>query len=324
VRANFENVRGHVLEQMAAGRNFKGRTEKFSDERLFKQLSKTERNHLPKSATEIHFAVISARRASDARSLRTVCNVQAQLVAAGASPVWYVDQASLQAYKKLGLTVKVGGKLVPARNMALRDAARLGKACAQISDDISHWDYYAGDIAKLDQHLCSELNRLQLGNIAAKRARRLTVSPVAAAQFLLAKLRAANGPKLAGVFPLGNTGMAFGREAECPDGFILGDFFVTEGSSCRFDPQMTLKEDYDYTCSHLAKHGKVLRCNRMFIAAVHETNAGGAVSERDEAGKKERANIEILQKKWPGVFHINGRRGDTQVVMSWRRRRIAR
>lgn len=87
---------------------------------------------------------------------------------------------------------------------------------------------------------------------------------------------------------------------------------------------MTLKEDYDFTCEHLAQHGSVYRANRMFVAAVHETNAGGAVDARDANGNKERDNIAILQQKWPGVFYINGRRGDaTQVVMTWRRRRLS-
>lgn len=68
--------------------------------------------------------------------------------AAGAKPVWYVDAPSLASYKALGLTCKVGGKLVPARNMALRDAARLRKPCVQVSDDIQGWDYYVGDMGK--------------------------------------------------------------------------------------------------------------------------------------------------------------------------------
>merc|ERR1740121_930827 len=116
--------------------------------------------------------------------------------------------------------------------------------------------------------------------------------------------------------------MAFTRQPECFDGFILGDFFVTEGSPCKFDQQMTLKEDYDYTCSHLARHGSVLRCNRMFLSVLHETNQGGAVSERDDSGHRERENIAILRAKWPGVFADHTRRGDTQVIMSWKRRKF--
>ena len=34
------------------------------------------------------------------------------------------------------MNAKVGGKQIPAQNMALDDAERLGKACLQISNDI--------------------------------------------------------------------------------------------------------------------------------------------------------------------------------------------
>lgn len=323
VRNNLAQVTAWVTKQIKAGRNFMGEIDDFStmDKKLFQNLSKSERSHVPKSAKELHVAVISARRASDAKSLKTICEVQSKLVAGGASPVWYVDKPSLAAYRKVGLNAKVGGKLVPARNMALQDAKRLRKPCVQVSDDIKGWIYYAGDL-NAKSYLASAENALQAGNEAARQSDDLHVSPAAAARFLLAKLRAAKGPRLAGVYPVGNPGMALIREAASVDGFILGDFFVADNSPCRFDPSMSLKEDYDFTCSHIDTHGSVLRCNRMLIGAVHETNAGGAVSERDEGGHKERENIKILQRKWPGVFHLNGRRGDTQVVMCWRRRQV--
>lgn len=288
------------------------------DEELFDLLSEKEARCLPK-ASALYFAVVSARRAEQEHGLRSICLVESQLRRGGATPVWYVDEASAPSYKALGLKVKVGGKLVPARNMALADAARERKACVQVSDDIQRWDYYSGDMANAFQS--DDISKIQAGNLAARSADRIRVSPVAAARFLLAKLRALQkgkeGPQLAGVFPLGNTGQAFTRSAASYDHFILGDFFVADKSTVRFDTQMTLKEDYDFTCSHLDRHGSVLRCNRMFIAAIHETNAGGAVSERDESGDRERANIKILQTKWPGVFRINPKRGDTQVIMRW-------
>jgi len=84
---------------------------------------------------------------------------------------------------------------------------------------------------------------------------------------------------------------------------------------------MTLKEDYDYTCAHIHAHGSVLRCNRMFLQVKHASNAGGAVEERLKAkkGVKERENIAILQRKWPGVFRMNKNRkdSDSEVVMNW-------
>merc|ERR1712048_600212 len=98
---------------------------------------------------------------------------------------------------------------------------------------------------------------------------------------------------------------------------ILGDFFVADLSPCRFDESMTLKEDYDYACSHIHKHGSVLRCNRMVLTVRHYANEGGAVDNRDAAGKRERANIAILQKKWPGVFKMNVKRKSVEVLMNW-------
>merc|ERR1719336_740136 len=85
---------------------------------------------------------------------------------------------------------------------------------------------------------------------------------------------------------------------------------------------MTLKEDYDFTCSHIERHGGVLRCNRMMLCVKHATNSGGAVDARDGAGAKERENIAILQRKWPGVFCINSKRkaaANSEVVMCWKR-----
>jgi len=105
-------------------------------------------------------------------------------------------------------------------------------------------------------------------------------------------------------------------DAEAYSHFILGDFFVSEVSDVRFDKTMTLKEDYDYTSSHLFKYGAVVRFNRCLITAKHETNHGGACSIRDSKGKEEQKNIKILKEKWPGVFMDNGRRAN-QVIMRW-------
>eukprot|EP00971_Amphidinium_carterae_P141428 2802330-Amphidinium_carterae.1 len=73
-----------------------------------------------------------------------------------------------------------------------------------------------------------------------------------------ARSQSGEGPRLGGVFPLGNHGMAFKKEAITTNNFILGDFFVADCSPCRFDTLMTLKEDYDFTCTHLEKYGSVI------------------------------------------------------------------
>merc|ERR1712183_101533 len=118
-----------------------------------------------------------------------------------------------------------------------------------------------------------------------------------------------------------NGAMTMGTQQYSVYHFILGDFFVVDQSTCRFDNTMTLKEDYDFTCSHLAKHGAVMRCNRMILRVKHATNNGGAVSERDKAGAKERQNIAILMRKWPGVFKPHGKR-QNEVRLCWSNRKV--
>lgn len=328
-QASVEWAQVHAAMALKEGSDWNRKIPVFtSDERLFATLTQAERDHLP-TAQQLYFAVVSARRASCESGLRDLVTVQAQLAAGNATPTWYVDKESAASYQRLGLNVKVGGKLVPSRNLALADAARSKQFCVQVSDDIRTWVYYKGALGSQPD--------LNAGNEAARKAVCFRISPVAAARYLVARMRSAQaeagsaktraggkavGPRLAGVFPLGNTGFAFRKEEVTTDNFILGDFFVADDSPCRFNPEMTLKEDYDFTCEHLWQHGQVLRCNRMLIAACHETNAGGAVSSRDEAGKRERENIEILKRRWPGVFWINGKRGDTQVIMSWKRRKL--
>lgn len=263
-----------------------------------------------------HFAVISARRATNESGQYDIMVIETFFKFAGVKAVWYVDEASLEDYKKLGVNAKVGGKLTPARNMALDDAKKNKKVCVQVSDDISKWVYY--DCAK--QNFSGQVG-FEKANFALAGTKKYVISPLAAAQYMLAKMRShPSKPRLGGVFPNANAAMTLGQSEFGMHHFILGDFFVAEPSSpCRFDTTMTLKEDYDYTCSHIKEHGCVLRCNRLFLHVKHSTNAGGAVSVRDSAGKKEKENIAILNAKWPGVFRSNARRANVgcEVTMNW-------
>jgi len=303
--------------QVLAGRDWNGDSVSFdSDSKLFSCLSHNERSHLP-GAGELHFCVVSARRASELSGIRGTVNVQARLHAAGIKPRWFVDVASLKDYRSLGLDAVVGGKLSPARNKALREAARLRKACVQVSDDISGWLFARSNLDAAALRAQGPKVMLKAAN-DAKKASTISISPLAAARFLLAKMRAAEGrPRLGGVQPTGNAALAMLTKMTTMDGFILGDFFVHDASPCRFDEALTLKEDYDFTCSHLDKHGCVMRCNRLVLSVAHETNAGGAVDVRDAKGDVERKNIKVLMRKWPGVFKLHSRRGDTQVKMKW-------
>mmetsp|Transcript_45850 Transcript_45850/g.147230 ORF Transcript_45850/g.147230 Transcript_45850/m.147230 type:complete len:445 (-) Transcript_45850:77-1411(-) len=278
---------------------------------LFRCLSDEERAALP-DAKDIHFCVVSARRTDEPQGIKGCMIVQESFKAAGIKPRWYVDAKSLQNYRRLGFdAVADGGSLCGARNKALAEAKKLGKACCQVSDDISRWVYYGAldNIhATKDQ---DEANRL------SRRARRLVISPVAAARFLLARMRASElGPKLGGVLPTGNIARGLAHASVTTHHFILGDFFVSEAQSeVRFDPKLTLKEDYDFTCSHIERHGAVLRCNRMVLDVAHYSNAGGAVSIRNAA--EEQKNIKILMTKWPKAIRKHPTR-ENEVMLAWR------
>jgi len=275
-------------------------------------LTAAERKHVV-PASQFHFGVVSARRATSDTGIADLMLVQGHFINCGVTPTWYVDEASLEDYKKLGLNAKVGGKLTPARNMALVDANKAGKRCVQVSDDIGKWEFL--NIAKQDLRGEKTFDK---ANAALAGTERHVISPLAAAQFILAKMRSSPlKPQLGGVFPTNNAALTMGCDPYSTDNFILGDFFVVDSSPCRFDTSMTLKEDYDFTCSHLQRHGSILRCNRMFVHAKHATNSGGAVAVRDDSGSKERLNIAILQKKWPGVFMLNKKRKD-EVLMHWK------
>lgn len=277
------------------------------DKEFFKLLTPRERQALP-SVSDFHFCVISGRRASKLEGIRDIYTVHRQFKDAGVTETWYVDAESVQDYKKLGLKVVVGGKLTEARNKALDDAAKLGKICVQASDDISAWVYREGPNAKdrTDDAL----------NAAHNAAVRYIVTPVAAARFILAKMRGVEGkqPKLGGVYPLGSCSRTFAGDAFARRHFIIGDFFVADKSKVRFDRNMKLKEDYDFACAHIQAHGSVMRCQRMTLSVKHYTNGGGAVTYRKAA--EERRNIAILKKKWPGRFRDNPKRKN-EVIMRW-------
>lgn len=305
------------LARMAIRESVKGQDQQIistdRDETLFRLLSAAERKHLV-NKSNFHFAVVSARRASSVSGVADIFTVQMQLVEAGITPTWYVDEASVKDYQKLGLKAVVGGKLTAARNMALRDANKAGKICVQLSDDISAWEYRHGKVAAVRDY--------DAMNKAHAAAKRIIVSPVAAARFILAKMRGAEGmvkPKLGGVYMLGSCSRSFVGEMFQREHFILGDFFVVDaGSNVRFDEEMTLKEDYDFSCAHIKKHGSVMRCNRMTLNVKHYKNVGGACSNRDKKGREELRNVAILKRKWPGCFSNHPTRKG-EVVMRWKR-----
>mmetsp|Transcript_58642 Transcript_58642/g.172065 ORF Transcript_58642/g.172065 Transcript_58642/m.172065 type:complete len:475 (-) Transcript_58642:51-1475(-) len=304
-----DGFRGQLRTAWLQGRQVQAGND--TDKSFFKVLSAKERRNLPKKE-EFHFAVVSARRTRTPEGVKDLAVVEAAFKNAGVTPTWYVDAESVKEYQALGLKAVVGGKLTPSRNKALQDARRMRKACVQCSDDISAWEYRHG--AKAADRTDDAVNA------AFNKSTRYLVSPVAAARFLLAKMRAAEGkqPQLGGVYMLSSCSRSFGGDEVSRQHFILGDFFVVDKSKVNFDSSMTLKEDYDFTCSHIKAHGSVLRCNRMTVHAKHYSNVGGACANRDKKGVEECKNIDILFRKWPNAFQHNWKRKN-EVILRWKK-----
>ena len=118
----------------------------------------------------------------------------------------------------------------------------------------------------------------------------------------------------AGVAPTDNA--YFTRVAVNTNGFIRSAFTVYRpNSGLRYDHQFPLKGDYDLTCQHLAKYGRVCRVDGLLASFAYGQGSGGCVSYRTP--QMERDVIAKLMAKWPGIIQPSPR-GDTEVRLRWK------
>jgi hypothetical protein len=195
-------------------------------------------------------------------------------------------------YRLAGATdVRPTGSLMDSRNWALEDAFCQGADCLQLSDDLKTLRFTEGK----DNKKRTNLSIAQAVHIMAMSMREKDVY-------------------LAGVAPTDNA--FFYNQPFSSNLFIVGDMMLVRSASTpRFDTAMTLKEDYDFTCQHIAKYGAVVRCNQILASFQHRTNRGGAVAYRSEI--REQENIAYLKRKWPGKIVDNPRRPN-EVLMKWK------
>ena len=85
----------------------------------------------------------------------------------------------------------------------------------------------------------------------------------------------------------------------------VGDMLFVKPSDIRFDTQLTLKEDYDFTLQH-REIGDVIRYQKYLFSFEHYSNKGGAVDVRDD--EEEQKNIRILKSKWGDKVRLNSKR----------------
>lgn len=78
---------------------------------------------------------------------------------------------------------------------------------------------------------------------------------------------------------------------------ILGPCMgIIKDKEIRFDDQLGLKEDYDYSIQVLRKFRKILRFNKYHYVSAHIKKKGGCASYRTM--KKEEEQAKLFQKKW--------------------------
>lgn len=209
-------------------------------------------------------------------------NVQKMQALVGPA-TWVVAESDVEAYKAAGAAnVIVGGKLTPSRNKALQEAFKLGFPCLQLSDDLK-----------------------KLKQVLFKEDKKETV-PLTFEQFVKTMLnRLSKSPyKLAGIAPTFNA--FFSNDEVKTKHFVIGDFILVKPSPLRFDEELTLKEDYDFTLQHISTYGGVVRCDDLLAEFQHYSNPGGAVDHR--SNETEQRNIAYLKAKWGDAIRDNARR----------------
>lgn len=223
-------------------------------------------------------AIISAGRAANVPTMEAVVG----------RATWYVPEAEVADYIAAGaVSVRPdGGGLCAARNVALNDAFERGMWCLELSDDMTRVQKPVWSKAK-GKHIAADLS--------FDDALRTVVDAMRG-----------TGAKLGGVAPTNNPFFFNPKRPVHTEAFIVGDFIVVAPSEPRFDEEMTLKEDYDFTLQHLKLYGRVARANAVLVTFKHRSNPGGAVAVR--TAELEQANIDHLRAKWGDVIADNPKR----------------
>jgi hypothetical protein len=80
---------------------------------------------------------------------------------------------------------------------------------------------------------------------------------------------------------------------------VLGPFLALSGdrpATLRFDQDLWLKEDYDFSLRVLHRYHRILRFNRVHYRVDHQNEAGGVVTHRNM--DEEKRQLIRLQERW--------------------------
>jgi len=225
------------------------------------------------SELRVWVSIISSGRAANVADMQALVGPATWVVPGGQASDYLAAGATRVLYDK--------GGLCAGRNVALEEAFQEGLACVQLSDDLRKLELAAGP---------------------------KTVRPASFGEVvrMMREACGATGARLAGIAPVANAFYFNPSRPYNTAAFILGDFIYVRPTGLRFDTQLRLKEDYDYTLQHLRMYHAVARCNAVLGHFRHRTNAGGACAVRTT--ELEQASIAHLKAKWPGYIKDNPRR----------------
>lgn len=192
------------------------------------------------------------------------------------------DQQDKEMYLKNGAKkVIVSGSLMDSRNASLEYCFNLNKICIQLSDD---------------------LEKIMINDFTGKRTYKY-VNVKQAIETIIGHF-VQNKYYFAGFPPTNNPFFAL-KEYEY-NKFIVGDFIIIKPNKLRFDTNLKLKEDYDYTLQHIKELNGCVRYGVFLNSFKHYSNKGGAVDYRTT--QLEQKTINYLQQKWGECIKLNPKR----------------
>ena len=196
--------------------------------------------------------------------------------------IFCVKSGEADQYRANGcLNVHETGNLIDSRNFALDHAFDQKHICVQLSDDLKKVTTNSSFVDKSEK-----------------------IPLTQAIDFMVDKLNTVSGLRLLGVPPTANA--FYAKTIYSKNTFCIGDALFVKPSEPRFDTNLTLKEDYDFTLQHIQRYSVCARYQRFLWEFQHYSNSGGAVSYRDD--DREQKNINYLLRKWPRNLRLNPRR----------------
>mgnify|MGYP001578586443 CR=1 FL=1 len=202
---------------------------------------------------------------------------------------WYVGKGETHDYISNGaIHVIESGGLIESRNKALDDAFQEGKVCCQISDDLM------GLMVCLDNNI----------TVAT------TLKSVIQALYLYSRDKSY---KLIGLPPTDNDFFYSPQQSISFDKFIVADLILVKPTYLRFDSEIYVKEDYDFTLQHIREYGGILRINNILATFAHRKNKGGTFETRTL--DREMEVIRRLKAKWGDIVKSHETRTRTDEIL---------